>query len=483
MQQPTVDGRMFIKGERVEARSGKTFDAIDPSSGSAFAAIAQGDREDVDGAIAVASQAARSGWSEIPPVRRVRVLNRLAGLLREHRDELARLESLDVGKPLRQAEDDVSAAAGFFEYFAGVADKIFGSSIPLGHGFVDFTLREPLGISAQIVPWNYPLRLASRGIAPALACGNAVVVKPAAEAGLSVLRLAELAAEAGLPAGVFNVVTGGRETGAALACHPGINHITFTGSVPTGIAIMKAAADHVVPVTLELGGKSPNIILEDADQEKAAAAAATTLMQNAAQTCTAPTRLLIQRRAHESFLEILVKRIQAIRLGRGLDNPDMGPVVSERQMNRVLQYLEQGKRDGARPVTGGGRSDRPGLANGFFIEPTLLDNVRRGSVLEQEEIFGPVLTVTTFDTLDEAIEIANGTPYGLVTGIWTRELQKALTLATAIKSGQIRINSYSAEGSIGLPFGGYKRSGFGREQGVEALANYTQVKNVMISYA
>lgn len=483
MRQPAIDGRMFINGERVQARSGRSFEAIDPASGLAFGSVAEGDIEDIDQAAAAAGRAWKAGWSDLPPPRRVRVLNQLAGLIRRHAEELARLESLDVGKPLRQAEDDVAAAAGFFEYFAGVADKVFGSSIPLGRGFVDFTLREPLGISAQIVPWNYPLRLASRGIAPALACGNVVVVKPAAEAGISIIRLAELAGEAGLPAGVFNVVTGGRETGAALASHPGINHITFTGSVPTGIAIMKAAAEHVVPVTLELGGKSPNIILDDADFEKAAAAAAATLMQNAAQTCTAPTRLLIQRRAHDSFVSILAKRIRAIRLGRGLDNPDMGPVVSERQMRRVLDYLARGERDGASPVTGGGRSERPELANGFFIEPTLLDRVERGSVLEQEEIFGPVLTVTSFDSVEEAIEIANGTPYGLVTGIWTRDLQKALTLATGIKSGQIRINSYSAEGSIGLPFGGYKRSGFGREQGVEALANYTQIKNVMISYS
>jgi acyl-CoA reductase-like NAD-dependent aldehyde dehydrogenase len=409
-------------------------------------------------------------------------LNRLAGLLRERSQELAALESLDVGKPLRQAEDDVAAAAGYFEFFAGVADKVFGSSIPLGKGFVDFTLREPIGVSAQIVPWNYPLRLASRGTAPALACGNAVVAKPAAEAGLSVIRLAELALEAGAPPGVFNVVTGGRETGAALASHPGINHITFTGSVPTGIAIMKAAADNVVPVTLELGGKSPNIIFGDADLERAAASAATTLMQNSAQTCTAPTRLLLEESAHDRFVGLLARRIGTIHMGRGLDNPDMGPVVSERQMQRVLGYIAAGTQDGARALTGGRRSVAADLARGYFIEPTLLDGVTRGTALEQEEIFGPVLTVTTFGSVDEAIAIANGTPYGLVTGIWTRDLSKALTLATAIKSGQVRINSYSVEGSIGLPFGGYKRSGFGREQGVEALANYTQVKNVMINF-
>ena len=477
-----VDGRMFINGERSWARSAATFEAIDPANGEAFTTVASGDQRDIDAAVAAARGALDEGWAELPPVRRVRMLNRLATLLREHAREFAELESIDVGKPLRQAEDDVAAAASYFEFFAGVADKVFGSSIPLGAGFVDFTLREPLGVSVQIVPWNYPLRLASRGIAPALACGNAVVAKPAGEAGLSIVRLAELSLEAALPRGVFNVVTGGRETGSALVAHPGINHITFTGSVPTGIAIMKAAAEHVVPVTLELGGKSPNIVFADADLERAAASSATTLMQNAAQTCTAPTRLLLESSAHDRFVDLLAQRISRIRLGRGLDNPDMGPVVSERQMERVLGYIEAGSRDGARAVTGGRRATSKELVSGYFVEPTLLDDVERGSLLEQEEIFGPVLTVTPFESVDDAIAIANGTPYGLVTGIWTRDLSKALRVATAVKSGQVRINAYSVEGSIGLPFGGYKRSGFGREQGIEALANYTQIKNVMINY-
>src|ERR1700694_3181314 len=353
---------MFINGERAWARSGATFAAIDPATAETFAVVASGDKADVDAAVASGRAAFTGGWAGLPPVRRVRILNRIAGLLRERSREFAELESLDVGKPLRQAEDDVAAAAGYFEFFAGVADKVFGSSIPLGQGFVDFTLREPLGISAQIVPWNYPLRLASRGIAPALAAGNAVIAKPAAEAGLSIARLAELAFEAGIPAGVFNVVTGGRETGAALASHPGINHITFTGSVPTGIAIMKAAADNVVPVTLELGGKSPNVVFADADLERAAASSASTLMQNAAQTCTAPTRLLLERSAHDRFVDLLAKRIGAIRLGRGRDNPDMGPVVSERQMKRVLGYIEAGSRDGATAGTGGARAALPGPA-------------------------------------------------------------------------------------------------------------------------
>src|SRR5437868_12412537 len=477
-----IDGRMFVNGQRTWANSGSTFDAIDPATGQAFTAVAKGNEADVDAAVTAAHIAVDARWAGLAPVRRVRILNRLAALLRERRLEFAQLESLDVGKPLRQAEDDVEAAAAYFEFFAGVADKVFGSSIPLGKGFVDFTLREPLGVCAQIVPWNYPLRLASRGIAPALACGNAVVAKPAAEAGLSIIRLAELAVEAGLPPGVFNVVTGGRETGAALASHPGINHITFTGSVPTGIAIMKAAADNVVPVTLELGGKSPNIVFADADLERAAASAATTLMQNSAQTCTAPTRLLLESAAHDRFVDLLAQRIATIRLGRGLDNPDMGPVVSERQMERVLGFIATGAKDGARAVVGGRRADGAGLNRGFFIEPTLLDQVAPGTALGQEEIFGPVLTVTTFGSLDEAIDVANGTPYGLVTGVWTRDLSRALTVATAVKSGQVRVNSYSVEGSIGLPFGGYKRSGFGREQGLEALANYTQLKNVMINF-
>src|SRR5947208_5453761 len=248
---------MFVAGQRSWATSGASFEAIDPATGERFATVALGDKADIDAAVAAARAAFEGGWAGLPPVRRVRILNQLASLLRERRAEFAALESLDVGKPLRQAEDDVSAAAGYFEFFAGVADKVFGSSIPLGKGFVDFTLREPLGVSAQIVPWNYPLRLASRGIAPALACGNAVVAKPAAEAGLSVVRLAELATEAGLPPGVFNVVTGGRETGAALTHHPGINHIMFTGSVPTGIAIMKPAADNVVPVTPVAAARTP----------------------------------------------------------------------------------------------------------------------------------------------------------------------------------------------------------------------------------
>jgi acyl-CoA reductase-like NAD-dependent aldehyde dehydrogenase len=477
-----IDGRMFIDGNRTWAGGGQRFESVDPSSGEVFTEVALGEVRDVEAAVGSARGAIDRGWAGLSPVRRVRILNRLADVLREHAVELAELESRDVGKPLRQAKDDVAAAAGYFEFFAGVADKVFGSSIPLGSGFLDFTVREPLGVSAQIVPWNYPLRLASRGIAPALACGNAVVAKPAAEAGLSVVRLAELAVEAGLPAGVFNVVTGGRETGAALAAHAGINHITFTGSVPTGIAIMKAAAEHVVPVTLELGGKSPNIVFADADLERAAASSASTLMQNAAQTCTAPTRLLLEAAGHDRFVELLGDRIRQIRLGPGLSNPDMGPVVSERQMQRVLDFIEEGARDGARALTGGGRATTPELARGYFVEPTLLDGVVPASRLGQEEIFGPVLTVSTFESVEEAIALANGTPYGLVSGVWTSELNKALHVATAVKSGQVRINGYSVEGSIGLPFGGYKRSGFGREQGVEALANYTQIKNVMIHF-
>ena len=486
MASPTLthlDGRMLIGGHRVDALSGATFETLDPATGRPLARIAQGDRRDVDAAVADARDAFRGVWSRTAPLKRVHVLNRLAALIREHRAELASLESLDVGKPLREAEADAEAAAQFFEYFAGAADKIFGASIPLGPKMLDYTVREPLGISAQIVPWNYPLRLASRGIAPALACGNAVVAKPAGEAALSTLRLAELALEAGLPRGVFNVVTGhGAVAGAALAGHPGINQVSFTGSVPTGVAVMKAAADNVVPVTLELGGKSPNIVFADADLAQAGASAARVILQNAGQTCTAPSRLLVEGRAHAEVLEHAAAVMRRMRLGRGVDNPDMGPVISELQMERVLGFVETGLREGGRVVTGGTRATESALRDGFFVLPTLIDQVAPGTTVEQEEIFGPVLTVTTFETVEEAIAIANGTPYGLVTGIWTRDLHRALTVAAEVKAGQIRINGYSAEGSAHLPFGGFKKSGFGREQGMEAIAAYTQVKNVMINY-
>jgi acyl-CoA reductase-like NAD-dependent aldehyde dehydrogenase len=483
--QPSIhlDGRMLIGGRRADALSGEWFETLDPATGRPLARIALGDRRDVDAAVEDARRAFSQVWSRTAPLKRVHVLNRMAALIRDHRGELAALESADVGKPLREAEADAEAAAQFFEYYAGAADKIFGASIPLGPSMLDYTVREPLGVSAQIVPWNYPLRLAARGIAPALACGNAVVAKPAEEASLSTLRLADLALEAGLPHGAFNVVTGlGEVVGAALAAHPGIDQITFTGSVPTGIAVMKAAADHVVPVTLELGGKSPNIVFADADLARAGSSAARVILQNAGQTCTAPARLLVEKRAHAEVLEHAAGVMRSMRLGRGLDNPDMGPVISQPQLERVLGFIETGSRQGGRVVAGGQRAGDPPLRDGFFVEPTLIDQVAPGTVVEQEEIFGPVLTVTTFETEEEAIAIANGTPYGLVTGIWTRDLHRALKVAAEVKAGQIRINGYSAEGSAHLPFGGFKRSGFGREQGMEAIAAYTQVKNVMINY-
>ncbi|HYM50550.1 MAG TPA: aldehyde dehydrogenase family protein [Candidatus Limnocylindrales bacterium] len=480
---PHLDGRMLIGGHRVDAISGDWFETRDPSNGRPLTRVAQGDRRDVDAAVETAREAFTRVWSKTAPLKRVHILNRLAALIREHRADVAALESLDVGKPLREAEADAEAAAQFFEYFAGAADKIFGASIPLGPNMLDYTVREPLGVSAQIVPWNYPLRLACRGIAPALACGNTVVAKPAGEAVLSTLRIAELALEAGLPHGVLNVVTGhGQVAGAALAGHPGINQVTFTGSVPTGIAVMKAAADHVVPVTLELGGKSPNIVFADADLAHAGASAARVILQNAGQTCTAPSRLLVEKQAHAEVLEHAAEVMRRMRLGRGLDNPDMGPVISEPQMTRILEYVHTGVKEGGRVVTGGTRADQDGLRDGYFVRPTLIDQVAPGTTVEQEEIFGPVLTVTTFESVEEAIAIANGTPYGLVTGIWTRDLHRALKVATEVKAGQIRINGYSAEGSAHLPFGGYKKSGFGREQGMEAIAAYTQVKNVMINF-
>lgn len=391
------------------------------------------------------------------------------------------MESLDSGKPLRQAQADIESSAQYFEFYAGAADKLYGHTIPLGSRYLDYTVREPIGVTGHITPWNYPLAVATRGIAPALAAGNTVVHKPAEQTPLTALRLGELALEAGVPPGVLNVVPGfGPEAGAALAKHPGINHLTFTGSVETGTLVMQMAAENVIPVTLELGGKSPNIVFADADVEPAIKGALQAIFQNSGQTCSAGSRLLLQEPIHDRFVSALAKETERLRLGHGLTDPDLGPLVSEEQLQRVLHYLEIGKREGATVVTGGARAEGEGLERGFFVRPTLFDDVHASMRIAQEEIFGPVLTILTFRDPEQALQIANDNPYGLVAGIWTRDIGKAHYLAARIKAGQIYINNYFG-GGVAAPFGGYKKSGFGREKGLEALDHYTQVKNVCIS--
>ena len=476
---------LLIDGARVEASDGKTFDVFDPSTGERLAIVAKATKADVDRAVKSAQAAMDSkAWGGLAPAERGRIMWRIAGAIRERAEELATLESRDNGKPLRQARTDVQVAARYFEFFAGIADKIMGNTIPLGPGFLDYTVREPIGVSAQIVPWNYPIQIGARGVAPALAAGCAVVLKPSSEAPMTALRLGEIGLACGLPPGALNVVPGtGSEAGTALASHPGINQLTFTGSVDVGVQVAKMAAENVLPVVMELGGKSPNVVFADADLELAAAGVSNAIFQNAGQTCSAGSRLLVERGAHAAFVDRLAARSKAMKVGPGVSDPDMGPIISKRQLETIEKYVAIGKQEGATVAAGGGRPSVPGLPGGYYFEPTLLDSVKPDMRVAQEEIFGPVLAIIDFDDIEEAATLANRSDYGLVAGIWTRDINKAMTLAARIKAGQVYINTYGAGGGVELPFGGYKKSGYGREKGLESLASYTQVKNVCIKFS
>lgn len=480
-----VAERLIINGTAVDASNGGTVDVYNPSTGEVLARVAKATAADIDRAVNAAQAALDSNaWGGMAPAERGRIMQRIALKIRERAEELAALESEDNGKPLRQARTDVQVSARYFEFYGGIADKIMGNTIPLGPGFLDFTVREPIGVSAHIVPWNYPIQISSRGVAPALAAGCAIVLKPSSEAPMTALRLGQIALDCGLPPGVLNVVPGsGSEAGTALARHPGVNQITFTGSVEVGIAVAKMAADNVVPVVMELGGKSPNVVFADADLDLTVQGVANAIFQNAGQTCSAGSRLLVERKAHDALVDRLRSRATSMRVGRGIDDPDMGPIISKRQLETIEQYVEIGRREGADVIAGGARSDDPALRGGFFYQPTLIDRVGSDMRIAQEEIFGPVLSIITFDELNEAAAIANRSQYGLVAGIWTRDINKALALAAKIKSGQVYVNTYGAGGGVELPFGGYKKSGYGREKGLEALASYTQVKNVCIKYS
>ena len=463
-----------------EVTTDRYFETMDPSTGEPMAEVARGGAAEIDRAVGAARDTFETTWSTTAPAERGRALRRVAELIRRDRDALALLESRDTGKPLKQARADVDVAARYFEFYGGTIDAFYGRTMPLSEEIFAYTLCEPFGVTGHIVPWNYPIQISARTVAPALATGNCCVLKPAEEASLTALRLGGLCLEAGVPAGALNVVPGiGEEAGAALASHPGIDHLSFTGSLEVGRLVQKATADNVVPVSLELGGKSPNIVFADADLAAAVPIIVNSILQNAGQTCSAGSRLLIAEDVHDEVVEEIGRRFAAVEIGPGPADPDLGPLISAQQLDRVRGFVERAA-DEATLRFGGEAPDGERLGGGYFFAPTLFDGVPPEAPIAREEVFGPVLAVTTFRDLDEAIRLANATDYGLVTAIWTRDVTVAHRVARRARSGQVYINTYGAGGGVELPFGGFKRSGYGREKGFEALSTYTQVKTVSI---
>lgn len=468
----------FIDGTFSQPAHNRTMESFDPGAGVPFARFTAGTKEDVDQAVASSRRAFNTVWRDMAPVERARILQRASALILENLDLLAVVETLDSGKALQEAMGDVRGAARAFEYYAGACDKLQGDSFPLGPDYVGYTIHEPVGVTAHIIPWNFPISTAARGFAPALAAGCTVVAKPAEQTPFTALLLADLLFKAGLPEGVCNVVTGtGAETGAPLTAHPDVDHITFTGSVQTGRAVMKAAAEDITRVVLELGGKSPVIVLGDCDREQALSGVLGAIYENAGQICSAGSRLVIEQSIHEDFVAELVARTKALKLGHGLGNPDVGPVNSSEHLAKIAGFLDRARAGGADIVAGGSVTEDPATGRGWFFEPTIVDAVSADNELAREEIFGPVLTVQIAADADHALALANDCQYGLVAGIYTSDFARAHQLARKIDAGQIYINEYFA-GGIEVPFGGNKKSGFGREKGLEGLTGYCKTKSI-----
>src|SRR4051794_13770946 len=472
----------FIGNTPVRSSSERTLPVIDPSDGQTYETIQRGTAEDIDAAVRAARHCHESVWSKLSAAERGRLLMRLSQKIAQHAEELAAIEQRDCGKPTKQATADALALVRYFEFYAGACDKLHGETLPYLDGYTVFTWREPHGVTGHIIPWNYPMQIFGRSVGGALAAGNVCVVKPSEDACLSLIRVAQLAAEVGFPAGAINIVTGfGHEVGDALARHPGIDHISFTGSPRVGTLIQQAAAERHCPVTLELGGKSPQIVFEDADLDSALPTVINAIVQNAGQTCSAGSRLLVQQSIYEPLLERLGAAFANLRVGPAAMDLDVGPLIRASQQQRVWDFLSDAQHANIAMVAQGQVVDEA-PDTGFYQAPTLLRDVPVTHRLAQEEVFGPVLAAMAFKDEDHAVQLANATQFGLVAGIWTRDGARQLRMARRVRSGQVFINNYGAGGGVELPFGGVKSSGYGREKGFEALYGFTTLKTVAIRH-
>lgn len=472
----------LVGGRWQAARSGETMEMVCPSDGKVYAAIARSRQDDVDAAVAAARATFEGVWGRTPAVERGRLLHKLGLAVLDHHDELARLEARDTGKPMSQARGDITATARYLEFYGAAADKLHGEQIPFLEGYTVFTTREPLGVTGHIVPWNYPSQIFGRSVGASLAAGNACVAKPAEDACLTLLRIAELALEVGFPEGALNVVTGyGEEAGAALAGHPGIDFVSFTGSPEVGTLVQQAAARNHIGCTLELGGKSPQVIFADADLDALVPVVVNAIVQNGGQTCSAGSRVLVEQSVYDEVTGRIAERFARVRVGSHEMDLDLGALINARQAQRVQGFIDRAEAEGL-PVLARGQLAEGLPAGGFYVRPALFGRVPRGNSLACEEVFGPVLAAFPFADEADAVALANGGPFGLVSGVWTRDAGRAMRMARAMRTGQVFVNGYGAAGGIELPFGGFKHSGHGREKGFEGLYEFTATKTIVLRH-